>query len=407
MAEARFVILGGGMVAGYAAKQLAELGLKAGELAIISADNSVPYERPPLSKGFLAGKDTEEAIRINAESFYREHGIEVKLECEVSSVNSKRKRLVRKGGEEVGFEKLIIATGAQPRTLNLPGADLRNIYYLRSLSDSKSIRQSAENAKQAVVVGGGFIGMEVAAILAQKSIAVTMVLNEDRIWKKFFSPEMSAFFENYYAERGVRFMKDATIKGLKGTGSVSSVVLGDGQSIPCQMVVAGIGVTPVTGMLADSGIDVPDGVMVDEYLRTRQSNIFAAGDVANYRDLIFGKQRRVEHWDNAVSQGQYLGRALMGESAPFRHVPYFFSDVFDLSYEYWGDGSGADEIVHRGDLTSKSFSVWWLQQKRVLAAFTMNRPDEEREAAAQWIEGKRNASARRLKDAASIVDALE
>ena len=408
MSESRFVILGGGMVAGYAAKQFVELGLKPGELAIISADTAVPYERPPLSKGFLAGKDTEDAIRINSENFYREHRVEIKLGCEASSVDTSRKRLLLKTGGEVGFEKLIIATGARPRTLNVPGAGLGNVHYLRSLDDSKSVRRSAENVKQAAVIGGGFIGMEVAAVLAQKGIEVTMVLNEDRIWKRFFSPQMSAFFESYYADRGVRLVKSATVKQLRGNGIVSSVALADGQSVPCQMVVAGIGVTPLTEVLATSGLEVQDGVMVNEYLRTRHADIYAAGDVANYQDVIFGKRRRVEHWDNAVSQGQYCARALMGDQTPFRHVPYFFSDVFDLSYEYWGDASGADELIHRGDLASKSFSVWWLQQQRVVAVFTMNRPDEEREAAPKWIEEKRVVSIAKLKDtSAPISNMLE
>jgi 3-phenylpropionate/trans-cinnamate dioxygenase ferredoxin reductase subunit len=408
MSESRFVILGGGMVAGYAAKQFVELGLKPGELAIISADTAVPYERPPLSKGFLAGKDTEDAIRINSENFYREHRVEIKLGCEASSVDTSRKRLLLKTGGEVGFEKLIIATGARPRPLNVPGAGLGNVHYLRSLDDSKSVRRSAENVKQAAVIGGGFIGMEVAAVLAQKGIEVTMVLNEDRIWKRFFSTQMSAFFESYYADRGVRFVKSATVKQLRGNGMVSSVALADGQSVPCQMVVAGIGVTPLTEVLATSGLEVQDGVMVNEYLRTRHADIYAAGDVASYQDVIFGKRRRVEHWDNAVSQGQYCARALMGDQTPFRHVPYFFSDVFDLSYEYWGDASGADELIHRGDLASKSFSVWWLQQQRVVAVFTMNRPDEEREAAPKWIEEKRVVSTAKLKDtSAPISNMLE
>jgi 3-phenylpropionate/trans-cinnamate dioxygenase ferredoxin reductase subunit len=408
MSASRFVILGGGMVAGYAAKQFVELGLKPGELAIISADTAVPYERPPLSKGFLAGKDTEDAIRINSENFYREHRVEIKLGCEASSVDTSRKRLLLKTGGEVGFEKLIIATGARPRTLNVPGAGLGNVHYLRSLDDSKSVRRSAENVKQAAVIGGGFIGMEVAAVLAQKGIEVTMVLNEDRIWKRFFSPQMSAFLESYYADRGVRLVKSATVKQLRGNGIVSSVALADGQSVPCQMVVAGIGVTPLTEVLATSGLEVQDGVMVNEYLRTRHADIYAAGDVASYQDVIFGKRRRVEHWDNAVSQGQYCARALMGDQTPFRHVPYFFSDVFDLSYEYWGDAAGADELIHRGDLASKSFSVWWLQQQRVVAVFTMNRPDEEREAAPKWIEEKRVVSAAKLKDtSAPISNMLE
>jgi NADPH-dependent 2,4-dienoyl-CoA reductase/sulfur reductase-like enzyme len=408
MNGSRFVILGGGMVAGYAAKQLVEVGLKPGELAILSADNSVPYERPPLSKGFLAGKDSEEAIRINPEDFYRKQGIELKLECEISAVDPKRKRLVLKSGGEFGFEKLIAATGARPRELNLPGANLRNVYYLRSLNDSKTIRSALEKVEHAVVIGGGFIGMEVAALLTQKGIKVTMVLSDDRIWKRLFSPEMSRFFEAYYAARGVRLIKSTAVTELRGDGVVSSAVLRDGQSISCELVVAGIGVQPAVEMLANSGLAIGDGIMVNRYLETSQPDLFAAGDVANYEDVVFGKRRRVEHWDNAVSQGQHCARVLMGERIPFKHVPYFFSDVFDLSYEYWGDSSGADQIIHRGDFFSKSSSVWWLRQKAVVATFTMKRPEEERDVAPKWIESRQILSAKKLEDASQpITTALE
>jgi len=386
------------MVAGYAAKQLVELGLKPGELAILSADNSVPYERPPLSKGFLAGKDSEDAIRINPEDFYRKHGIELKLECEVSAVEPKRKRLILKSGEEFEFNKLIVATGAHPRTLNILGSKLRNLYYLRTLDDSRAIRSASEKVKHAVVIGGGFIGMEVAAVLGQKGIAVTMALNEDRIWKRLFSPEMSSFFEAYYVARGVRIIKSSAVTELRGDGAVSSAVLANGQTIPCELVVAGIGVQPAIEMLANSGLDVGDGIMVSEYLETSQPDVYAAGDVANYQDVLFRKRRRVEHWDNAVSQGQYCARSLMGERIPFKHVPYFFSDVFDLSYEYWGDSWGADQIIHRGDFSNKSFSVWWLCQNTVVAAFTMNRPDEERDVAPKWIESRQTVSTGKLED---------
>jgi NADPH-dependent 2,4-dienoyl-CoA reductase/sulfur reductase-like enzyme len=392
------------MVAGYAAKQMVESGLKNGELAIISADTSIPYERPPLSKGFLAGKDTEESFRINPEDFYREHGIEMRLRTAVSAVDPKGKRLSLKSGGEFGFQKLILATGAQPRTFDLPGSTLRNLFYLRSLDDSRAIRQAAEGAKRAVVIGGGFIGMEVAAVLAQKNVEVTMVLNDDRLGKRIFTPSMSGFFEAYYEARGVRFVKGATLTALRGEDAVKKIALGNGQEIDCDLAVAGIGVKPVTDLLADSGIELSNGIVVNEYLETNQPDIYAAGDVANYQDVLFNKRRRVEHWDNAVSQGQHCGRTLMGERAVFQHVPYFFSDVFDLSYEYWGDASGADEVVHRGDLAGKSFSVWWLQNSRVVAAFVMNRPDEERENAPKWIESKHTVSGAKLADASSKLE---
>src|ERR1700757_446360 len=403
MNQSNFVILGGGMVAGYAAKQLVELGMPKGELAILSADNAVPYERPPLSKGFLAGKDSEDAIKINPEDFYKSHGIEIRLQCEVTRMDVKRKRLILKNGDEFGFQKLIIATGARPRTLNIPGSRLQNLFYLRNLNDSRTIRNAAEKAKHAIVIGGGFIGMEVAAVLAQKGIEVTMVLNDDRVFKKLFTPEMSNFFESYYAARGVRLIKSMSVTEFRGDVAVNSAVLKNGQTVSCDLVVAGIGVQPVIEVVANSGLDLGDGIIVNEYLQTSHPNVFAAGDVANYQDVLFSKRRRVEHWDNAVSQGQYCARSLMGEKTPFRHVPYFFSDVFDLSYEYWGDSADADQVVHRGDMSTNSFSVWWLYQQRVVAAFTMNRPDEERNAAPKWIESGRVVSPKKLADASQSI----
>ncbi|HVV47498.1 MAG TPA: FAD-dependent oxidoreductase [Bryobacteraceae bacterium] len=400
-----YVIAGGGMVAGYAAKELVERGLKAGGLAIVSADDSLPYERPPLSKGFLAGRETEESIRINAAGFYPEHEIEVRVRSTITALDVESKMLFLESGEEIGFEKLVLATGAQVRRLEIPGHDLAGLCYLRSLDDSKRIRREAENAKQAVVTGGGFIGMEVAAVLAQKGIPVTMVLREERIWRQFFTPRMSEFFENYYGARNVRFVRQAKIAELHGRTEVQSVLLEGGESLSCDLVVAGIGVRPVTKPFAKSGIEIHDGIVVNEYLESSRPGIYAAGDTASYQDTLFGKRRRVEHWDNAVSQGQHCARMLVGDRTPFVHVPYFFSDVFDLSYEFWGDPSGADAVIERGDLTTTSFSVWWLREGRLVAAFVMNRPDEERETAPRWIEARQKVIAERLGGSQSIAGA--
>jgi NADPH-dependent 2,4-dienoyl-CoA reductase/sulfur reductase-like enzyme len=396
MNSSKYLILGGGMVAGYAAKQLVESGLSPGELRIVSADNSIPYERPPLSKGFLAGKDPEAGIFISADDFYRTHGIEVQLNCVADSVDPGRKTIHLRSGAEIGFEKLVVATGAQVRKLSIPGADLEGVYYLRTLGDSKLIREKAGSVKRAVVIGGGFIAMEVTSVLAQEGIETTMVFPEDRIWKRFFSAKMSRFFETYYAKRGVRLANNANVIELKGAGASKSVLLQSGEVLDCEMLVAGIGVTPVTEPLLNSGLELKDGVVVNEYLETSQPHILAAGDVANYYDVLFDKHRRAEHWDNAVSQGQHCARALLGERKPFIHVPYFFSDVFDLSYEFWGDPSDADQIVERGDLSTSSFSVWWLRQGRLAAAFLMNRPEDEREAAPRLIQSKELTSVKTL-----------
>jgi NADPH-dependent 2,4-dienoyl-CoA reductase/sulfur reductase-like enzyme len=398
MTSSKYLVLGGGMVAGYAAKELAGRGLGSGELRIISADDALPYERPPLSKGFLSGKENEAGILINNPEWYRQHGIEVKLQTEIESVDPQMKRLRATSGETFEFETLLIATGARARKLDCPGNDLANVFYLRSLDDSRKIRASAESSEQAVVLGGGFIGMEVAAVLAQKNIETTLILREDRVWNRVFTASMSEFFERYYVSRGVQLLKGESVARLEGKDRVSGAVLSSGRKIPCDLVVAGIGVTPVCELFTNSGIADENGVVVNEYLETKLSGIFAAGDVANYLDIIFDKRRRVEHWDNAVSQGQHWASLVRGDRKPFSHVPYFFSDVFDLSYELWGDSEGATQTVARGDLNSSSFSVWWLKQGRLVSAFAMNRPDEERQAAADWVKAKQLVSPDRLAD---------
>jgi 3-phenylpropionate/trans-cinnamate dioxygenase ferredoxin reductase subunit len=398
MAKTKYIILGGGMVAGYAAKELVSLGLGSGELAIVSADSAVPYERPPLSKGFLSGKDDEGGILINPPAWYREHGIEMRLNTVIEHVNPSKKQMRSNTGEDFESEHLLLATGARARKLDCPGNNLENVFYLRSLKDSETIRSSSANAKQAVIIGGGFIGMEVASVLAQKNIQSTLVIREDRVWSRVFTPAMSTFFEQYYTTHGVRILKQAQVAALEGKDGIQTVLLGDGEKLPCDFVVAGLGAIPVTELFEKTGIAIDDGIVVNEYLEATGAGIYAAGDVANYPDTIFRKHRRVEHWDNAVSQGQHWTRVVRGDRQPFVHVPYFFSDVFDLSYELWGDTADAKEIVVRGDSNSSSFSVWWLKESRVAAAFVMNRPDDERQAAPEWIKSRRAISPERLSD---------
>jgi NADPH-dependent 2,4-dienoyl-CoA reductase/sulfur reductase-like enzyme len=391
MKSAKYVVLGGGMVAGYGAKEFVERGGHAGDLTILSADNALPYERPPLSKGVLTGKDSEESIFINPAAFYQEHGIEVRLNTAVSGIDFGSKRLILSGADPLVYEKLVISTGAQPRRLDIPGAGLDGVLYLRSLDDARRIKEHGVAGKRALVIGGGFIAMEAASSLAQRGLEVTMAVREERIWKTFFTEEMSASFQRYYESHGVRLVLHTNVIRLNGNGSLKSASLGGGQRIDCDVVVAGIGVTPVTEIF--KGVLLGNGVQVNEFLEASDPDVYAAGDVANYQDVLFKKRRRVEHWDNAVSQGQHVARSLLGERKPFVHVPYFFSDVFDLSYEFWGDTSGAARTVYRGDVNSTSFSAWWLDgENRVLAAFIMNRPDNERESAPRLIETKETYS---------------
>jgi NADPH-dependent 2,4-dienoyl-CoA reductase/sulfur reductase-like enzyme len=228
-----------------------------------------------------------------------------------------------------------------------------------------------------------------------------MAFPEDRVWARFFTPEMSGFFERYYEERGVTFARGELIASLNGKERVEGAVTRSGRTLPADLVVAGIGVIPVTDVL-EGVVDCDDGVLVNEYLETNVAGIRAAGDVARYRDVLFDKHRRIEHWDNAVEQGKHAARLMLGEREPFSHVPYFFSDVFDLSYEFWGDTEGADRVVYRGDVDIGAFSAWWLRGGTLVAAFAMNRPDDERDAAPRWIAEHRELNADHLREASAL-----
>ena len=255
---------------------------------------------------------------------------------------------------------MILATGARVRTLDVPGADRDNVLYLRSLSDSARLREALKSAKKVAVIGASFIGMEVTSQSAQQGRETAMVFPQDRVWKSFFTPEMSRFFQQYYQDRGVRLVPDAKVVAI-GDGSVS---LSTGAKLDAGLVVAGVGVTPVTGLAEAAGLRTDNGISVNEFLETSAPDVYAAGDAANFQDVLSGKRRRLEHWDNAVKQGQYLARRLRGETEPFKNIPYFFSDVFDLSYEFWGDTEGAERTEYRGDMNSSSFSAWWFKGNR-------------------------------------------
>lgn len=395
------VILGGGVVAGYAAQAFVEAGLKPGNLAIVSAEEMLPYDRPPLSKSFLLGETTRENLLLNEPEFYQKNGIETHLNNPVLRVNFANRRLFLDDGTEIEFDRLLIATGSQIRWFDLPGSDLDGIFYLRYFENAQNIRQAAEDAEQAVVIGGSFIGMEVAAGLRHYGVETTMVFPEERVWQAFFTPLMSKFFENYYRDRGVKFLKEVTVNAFTGQKKIQAVQISQANqehSLPADLVVAGIGVEPNVELFADTELNLDDGIIVDRFLETSVKDVYAAGDVARYPDQIFGRFRRIEHWDNAFSQGQHAARMMLGHREPYIHVPYFFSDVFDLSYEFWGDTSQANVIVHRGDVESGSFSVWWLIDEHLQAAFAMDRPDEERELAPEWIRSQRPISAEKLAD---------
>jgi NADPH-dependent 2,4-dienoyl-CoA reductase/sulfur reductase-like enzyme len=390
------LILGGGMVAGYAVQQMLEDGVPASDIGIVSADNAPPYERPPLSKGLLLGSEKEKDVYINPPDKYGDKGVALHLETRASGVDTKQRRVKTDKGD-FGYENLLIASGALVRKFEVPGGDLDGILYLRSLDDSRRIQEVIEPVKTAVVIGAGFIGMEVASAFAQKDTKTTMVFPGERLWESFLTPELSTWFERYYEDRGVTVVAGEMVNGFGGEGKVRSVKSESRAEFETEVVVAGIGVKPATAFLEGSGLTIDNGVKVNEYLETGVDNVWAAGDVANYYDAIFKKQRRIEHWDNAVEQGKHAAGLLQGKREPFVHVPYFFSDVFDLSYEYWGDSADATETIHRADWDKKEIAAFWLKGNKMVAAFVMNRPDEERDLVQEWIREGTNLSSKKAK----------
>lgn len=391
------------MTAGYAAQKFAEKGIHSGDLCIVSAEKTLPYERPPLSKGYLAGEKDKADILINEPDFYEKNKIDVLLDTAVTKVNLDKKQLYA-DDKVIAYEKLLIATGASPHTLNLPGADLDNIFYLRRIGDARHIRQAAQEAKKAVVIGGSFIGMEAAAVLQSQGVETTMVFPEERVWEAFFTPEMSRFFEAYYRERAVTILAGQEVTAFEGDDTVTHVVTKSGKKLPADLVVAGIGVQANTDLFNHTALQLDDGrIRVNRFLETNVPDVMAAGDVTVYRSTLYERPLHIEHWDNAVKQGQHAATVMLGEIQPFEHVPYFFSDEFDLSYEFWGDTEGAAETVHRGSVEEGEFSTWWLAEDgRLLAAFVMNRPDEERELAPEWIRAGKKLEANWLRDSDTL-----
>jgi len=284
----------------------------------------------------------------------------------------------------------------------VPGANRSEVFYLRQIKDSQAIQAQIKRGKRAVVIGSGFIGMEVASVLASRGVETTMVFPDDRVWKHLFTPSVSTFFESQFAGHGITFMKREKVVALTHKNRECQVVLASGNTVLTDIVVAGIGVIPAVELFHRTPLDSHDGIKVNEFLETSVPGIWAAGDIANYPDHIFHSRRRVEHWDNAVEQGRVAMRNMMDKLQPFIHVPYFFSDVFDLSYEFWGDAGGHDQVVYRGHMNKKQLSVWWLKKQTLCAALIMNRPEEERWYAPRWILRRPRLDPKALQDARNL-----
>ena len=371
MKNQRFVIVGAALAGGSAAAALREGGFD-GEITLIGAEPLMPYNRPPLSKGYLRGQDRFEDQLVNPPAYYAEHRIDLRLGLRADAIDPKRKLVLLDRGEEVPYDRLLVATGGRNRTLTTPGADLPGIFQLRTVEDCDRIRAAAKPGRRAVVIGLGFIGSEVAASLRQMGVDVTAVEGHPVPLARVLGPEVGAVLAGIHREKGVELVLEDSVAAFEGAGRVERVRTVKGRVLDCDFVVAGIGIVPNAELLAAAGAAVDNGVLVDEHCRTSLPDVYAAGDVANHLHPLFGRLR-VEHWNNGYRQGRAAARAMLGGPEPYDYLHSFWSDQYEHVVEYIGFAAAWDRLVFRGDPASRKFLGFYLKDGVVRAAVGLNR----------------------------------
>jgi 3-phenylpropionate/trans-cinnamate dioxygenase ferredoxin reductase subunit len=401
MRDVKYLLIGGGLASFHAARQIRNADPQ-GSVLLVSEEPLPPYDRPPLSKEFLTGKKLEAEIIFQTAEALHEQNIELALGCAVEGLDPAMSTALLAGGEEVRFERALIATGGRPIRLKVPGAALEGVHYLRTVSDSAALAADAGRSKEAVVIGGGFIGIEVAASLRQLGLEVTVVEALPYIWARFANPTLSDFVKNYCSERGVLFLTDERLSEFRGDSRLEAVVTASGKVLPCQVVCVGVGIVPNVELAQNAGLAVDNGIVVDGRMETSAPGIFAAGDVVNFFDPVFGKQRRVEHWGHAEYTGQIAGRNMAGGDQQYDFLTYVWSDIFDLHLEFAGDESEHEKVLLRGRPEDGSFLMMYLKGGTVTAFFAVNVPPREFAVVRQLIRQRKDVSGREsdLEDAA-------
>lgn len=364
------IIVGASLAGAKAAQTLREEGFD-GRVVLVGAEDERPYERPPLSKEYLRGEDEREKIDVHPDGYYAEHEIEWRRGTRVAALHPPAREVELAGGERLPYDRLILATGAAPRRLSLPGSELAGIHYLRTVGDSDALREVVASGGHLVVVGAGWIGSEVAASARSLGLEVTIVEPNAVPLEGSIGPEVGAVYRDLHREHGVTLLLATGVAAFAGDGRVERVITDDGTEIRCDAVVAGIGAAPSVELAAAAGLAVDDGILVDERLESSVPGIFAAGDVANHRHPTLGRLR-VEHWSNALHQGPAAARSALGGGGPYTRLPYFFSDQYDAGMEYTGHAARWDEVVFRGDRARREFIAFWLADGRVLAGMNVN-----------------------------------
>jgi 3-phenylpropionate/trans-cinnamate dioxygenase ferredoxin reductase subunit len=370
MSKQTFVIVGASLAGAKAAETLREEGFD-GRVVLIGDERERPYERPPLSKEYLRG-EADTKPYVHDETFYSEREIELRTSTVVEKIDPAASEVLLAGGESLGFDRLLLATGARPRRLSVPGAELDGVLYLRTVEDSAGIRERIDGGGRLVTIGAGWIGAEVAASAKQRGCEVTLVEMTEVPLQRVLGPELGAIYRDIHTDHGVQFIGDASVEAIEGDGSVAAVRLAGDRRIEADFVVVGVGVEPRVQLAQSAGLEIDNGVVCDEHLRTSAENVFAAGDVANAHHPFFGRRIRVEHWANALNQAPAAARNLLGRGEPYERLPYFFSDQYDVGMEYSGYATDWDEIVFRGDPPSREFIAFWLKDDRVLAGMNVN-----------------------------------
>jgi 3-phenylpropionate/trans-cinnamate dioxygenase ferredoxin reductase subunit len=369
-----FAIVGGGMAGALAAQALREEGF-GGRITLLGQELHPPYERPPLSKDYLQGKADRDSIFVHPEPWYAEHAVDLSLGTTVTSLDPASRTVTTAASAQLSYDKLLIATGSKPRRLDVPGADLDGVYYLRNVEDSERLKIEFAQAERVVIVGAGWIGLETAAAARAAGLDVTLLVSGDMPLEHVLGPEVSPIFDELHRSHGVDLRYRTTAVALTGRhGAVTGVILSDGSRIDADMIIVGVGAVPRTELAADAGLKIDNGIIVDEHLRTSDPDIFAAGDIAHAYNARLGRHIRVEHWAHARRQGVIAAKAMLGQDAVDARPSYFFTDQYDLSMEYTGDigPAGYDRVVFRRHADSRQVIVFWLYEQRIQAGMNIN-----------------------------------
>jgi len=370
------LIVGGGFAGGYCASELRRRGAD-GSVLLAGREPEPPYERPPLSKEYLRGESKREDAYVNPPDWYEENGVELLTRTNVMALDPGERTARLQGGEEVRFETALIATGANVNILRVEGAELEGVHYLRAFGNADAIRSEAAAAESVVMIGGSYIGCEVAASLRAMGKDVAIVMIEDVALSRAFGSDAGRYFESILREHGVEVFGGEELEAFEGSGRVAAVVTKRGRTVEGDLVVVGAGVRPDSMLAERSGLEVENGIVCDARLETSAPGVFAAGDVCSYDSIVHGRRLRVEHWDVALQQGRHAARAMLGDPEPYREVPYFFSDLADwASLEYVGPATSWDELVWRGEADSGEFSVWYLEGGVVRGTLAVGRSED-------------------------------